>query len=316
MGETANIVGIYGAIDDAVRPYTDDGRARRGEVQDLLPAYRDEATSWYEEFRKTGARVRPEAEPLPDYKSALRALSKIPARGRMRAAAGGGRGGAAGLWEIPRRPRSVAGADAIVFEDGREGDGQDKLLEVLDDRQLIQENLDLWWERVAQVAAAVGFIESPAHLGPRPCINELVETPHGPATVLITQFVTDVCGFERAIEFLDPVTWPRQSGFWCEMYPTGVERPPGTLHYDETVAVDCPAATAFWTVSAKLGFRFRRHGNAAWTTYDLSRHRPTTMTCSSTRASCGSRSARTAASTSTRPSRSSSAARSAAKGWR
>ena len=64
MGETANIVGIYGAIDDAVRPDTDDGRARRGEVQDLLPAYRDEATSWYEEFRKTGARVRPEAEPL------------------------------------------------------------------------------------------------------------------------------------------------------------------------------------------------------------------------------------------------------------
>ena len=119
-------------------------------------------------------------------------------------------------------------------------------------------------------SAEVQFVESAAHLGPRPCIGQLVSTPHGPATVLITQFVTDVCDFERAIAFLDPVTWPNCNGFWCAMDSTGVELPPGTRHYDETVAVDCPAKTAFWTVSAKLGFRFRLHGNAAWTTYDLS----------------------------------------------
>jgi hypothetical protein len=272
VGEIANIVGIYGAIDDAVRPDTDDGRARRVEVQDLLPAYRDEATHWAGQFRETAARVRPEAAALPEWKEALLRLSEIPASGRMRA----------------RRLMVVAAAlrafreiredtelltlarNAIVFEGARDVNGQEALLHVLGDAQLMVEDLDQWWQRVTEVAAEVRFVESAALLGPRPCIGQLTDSPSGPATVLITRFVTDVCDFERAILFLEPATWPDNHGFWCAMDYTGIELPPGTRHYDETVAVDCPAASAFWTVSAKLGFRFRRTDDAAWTTYDLS----------------------------------------------
>jgi hypothetical protein len=213
--------------------------------------------------------VRPDAAPLPDWKHALNELGKHQPRGRMRARRL--MVVAAVLRAFREDPELLKLArNALVFEDEGDENAHEALLRVLGDSKLIVEDLDPWWERVAAVAAKVHLVESPAHLGPRPCIGQLVTTPHGPATVLITQFVTDVCDFERAIEFLDPVTWPRNSGFWCAMEATGVELPPGTRHYDETVAVDCPAETAFWTVSARLGFRFRRHGNAAWTTYDLS----------------------------------------------
>jgi hypothetical protein len=273
VGETANIVGIYGAIDQAVRVDIDvaNGRQRRNEVMDLLPAYRDDDTRWFEPFREI---ARPQESSLPEWPEALRGLAEKPAQGRMRA----------------RRLMVVAAAvrafrryaedvdvmslarDALVFEGQEENANRDALLEVLSEPALLGEGLEKWWDHVVSAVVRLGFISAREEVGPPPCVTRVSKQKDGTlAAVIETEFVTTVCDFERAIRFLEPVNWPRANDFWCMMTDTGHEDPPGTRHYHEVVAVDCPADTAFWTLSAGLGFRSGRRGDVAWTRYDLSR---------------------------------------------
>jgi hypothetical protein len=289
MGETRDLIGIYGAIDRAVESNPE----IRPRVSRLLPVYRNEDVHWFEDFeawtseKREDAGVSGEAPPFPEPDEALEELSRIEPRGRMRArrlfAV------AVAVQAFPAELASDGGwarraQDALQPLTPTEDEGALELFELLGDENLLPpidapapDDADIWWESLLAVASYNGLLADTATMGPRPCTGRLVmvDLPdgRGPVTTLRTEFETGKVRFERAKRFLDPENWPSCSNFWCEMTKVGVTEK-GAHQYHEVVSTDCDDKDAAWTIQAELDFSFKSFPGAAITEYGLSAGHP------------------------------------------
>lgn len=288
MGETSDLIGIYGAIDRAVA--ADAGR--RAPVSRLLPAYRRAGSDahWFDDFERWTNRKRAEdaGEPFPSLDQALRERAGVPARGRMRARrlfaiavavqAFPERFGAEG--ELTTLAQSALHAEGLAV-----GEEQaERLLELLGDEMLLPDiddqipgALDVWWRSLLVVASVEGLIADAEGMGPRPCSGRLVTVDlpggGGPVATLRTEFETATIDFERAVKFLNPETWPKCNDFWCEVTKLA-PKAPGVHRYHEVVSTDCQRKSAVWTIEAHLDFRFREFANVAMADYRLAEGHP------------------------------------------
>lgn len=287
MGETKDLIGIYGAIDRAVAEEPE----RRARAARLLPVYAKPDVRWFDEFEawadeKRGAHDR---QPIPSLPEALRGLGATESRGRMRARR---------LFAIAVAVRAfpelldadsdegTLARDALGVEglaNDRERAG--RLLELLADDSLLPPvddepsgDLGAWWSRLLEQASAQGLLDLTLEWGPRPCSGRLVmaDLPGGSGVVATLQagFETGAIGFDQAIGFLEPAKWPGCNGFWCEMKKLG-ELPTGVHQYHEVVSTDCGDDDAAWTISAELDFKLTLvPGVVAITEYQLSPGHP------------------------------------------
>jgi hypothetical protein len=283
MSEISDLVGIYGAIDQAIA----DDQDLRARVARLIPVYRDPEVRWFDEFVAWTLELRQEesdAPPFPPLVEALHDLARFPAVGRMRARR---------LHALtvtlhtfpPDRRSDVADAavaalavEGLVPDDDRAQQlvvllADESLLPPAGEDQILPAALDAWWANLLQTASSQGLIGDPAEFGPRPCSGQVEETQQGPAAKLKTQFETDKIGFEDAVAFLEPKNWPHCSNFWCSMDEVALVAP-NVHRYHEVVSTDCPNAKAAWTISAELDFVFTRTDHTASAEYRLSEGHP------------------------------------------
>lgn len=280
MSETDSIVGIYGAVDQAVR--RDD--LARSRVAELLAHYRDPSFHWYEDFRGWLARERDEKPSVPEIEPALRHLEanapKTPrerAR-RMFAIALAARA----LPELSDPDGATAALAASALHAGAEGHtehadagGQSPGRRLYD---LLAADAgaaplaaaaaprEPWWDSLVAQAARDGLIPSERGMYPRPCSGRLVTVPgvSGPVAALRTDVVTSEVGLEAATNFIDPRNWREcMPSFWCTMVPTRFEATRGIGRYHEVVSSDCSAeATALFHAETNLLFNFMWLGTA------------------------------------------------------
>lgn len=273
MTEIQDLIGIYGAIDQAISADHD--------LADLAapflgPYTGGEAIGWFDELTawtlaRTG--VAP-ADQYPDLETALVELAAIAPRGRM----------------VARRLLAMTVAARVLAEvidvhdpvflaplavDGLAADldDADRLLELMLD-DLVFPDLGSWETFIGQafddgLVAASTFRQRTAP----PCSGKLVMVDDAgdsdPVATISSHFCTDQLTLEQAKGFLDPATWPRCNGLWCEMEQTGVSAA-GNPVYREVVSVDCEHRDQVWTAEACLEFRMvNLPGGGALVTYDL-----------------------------------------------
>lgn len=280
MSELTDLVAIYGAIDHAVKADPD----RRAAASQLLPVYKDPEAEWFDELEAWIAERAPEgvAQPFPSLEEALRRLGNTPAHGRMRArrlfAVGVGTQAFPELLEHPHWSNLAVSALTVEGlapdEDHarrlltRLGEGIRTVRGAAPEAVESGEALDAWWERL-QGEDLPELVPAAEDIGHRPCRGRIVRGPMGSAAAIETYFTTDKVEFDRAIRFLDPVTWRECSGFWCEMEPLG-EVAPGIKRYHEVVSLDCGRRRHTWTIEAILDFAFRKDDSRAVTEYQMS----------------------------------------------
>jgi hypothetical protein len=285
MSETRDLIGIYGAIGKAA--------AKRPEqVQQFVPAFSPENADWIDALSKWADEKRTDrSEPaFPDLDQALANLAEREARGYRRARRLFALGAAVQAFPDVGRARTSRGQLAIealrsagLVDDA---DGGADLLKAIARKPRVRpggmrvENpLDEWWANVTGVGGGPARLApiAPADLGPRPCAGSLKKvTVRGVdryAAAITAGFTDPNLPFERAIEFLAPVNWPKCHDFWCEMQELGV-RPSGARHYREVVSTNCANRAAGWTVTAELDFTFYKTDDEAVTNYDLAEGRP------------------------------------------
>jgi hypothetical protein len=292
MGETREIIGIYGAIDRAVArdPET------RARVVELLPVYEsDAALGWFDQFEEWTVRKREdrtESAPFPaSIDEAMAGLagrteSDEPPTPRQRARR---------LWATavatrafpelsnPRIESDVVFNTLRVLQApglARTDDDARELLRLLSSRARAptegSEALDRWWDNdvVRRASSQNNIDDTREDIGPRPCVGHLVDvTMSGGDTLRVaslkTSFETDKLTFARACRFLDPTVWPTCNDFWCEMTKVGPTAAGGT-QYHEVVSSDCRNKASAWTISAELDFAFRKDPNYARAAYRMS----------------------------------------------
>jgi hypothetical protein len=258
MGELADLIGIYGAIDRKVAEDDD----RRAAVSNLLWLYR-EPVRWFDEFEAWTQDLRQDdrrRSPFPSLEEALQDLADIEPQGRMLARR---------LWVIALAAQAFPDLqrdDSELFALAREalhfgGLGADEdtaaaVLRLLGDVPVVDDGgegdaADRWWEDLK--LRLDGLIRAPHLLGPRPCTGKLVTLPGvvGEIAALETTFTTKLLPFDLATRFLDPTTWSGCSPLCCDVRPLGVAH-----RYREVVSVDCGRQPATWTIHADLDFRF------------------------------------------------------------
>jgi hypothetical protein len=308
MNETAAIVGLYGAVDEAVR----EDSTHRDAVARLLPQYADDEFSWYEDFTKwvdasreaaketSRAGVEEETseagvaqEAIPGLVTGLQRLAGSPPTCRMR----------------PRRLFALAVAmrafpEMLDFSTDLGGlaieslavkglashnDAAQQLLELLGHEERLDKagkaepDLQNWWEHFLEEAHP-HLLADLTGMRPRPCSGRVVTLPNkeGLAAAFITEFPTSEVGFDQAIRFLKPSVWKKcRPDFWCEMKE--LRSPPnagGAYTYHEVVSSDCDAQGAAWfNAETELDFVFRTLPNeqtpeVAITNYQLSHGQP------------------------------------------
>lgn len=293
MNETAAIVGLYGAVDEAVR----ENAARREAVARLLPQYADEDFSWYEEFKGwvASSREGPSEEPFPGLEDGLKTLAgSPPPKCRMRPRRLFALAVAMRAFPEMRDHNSKLGNLAVMAlgVKGLASDGDDAqgLLELLGDEERLDEAgktepvLRQWWDGFLETAHARHLLSDLAGMRPRPCSGRVVELPNdkGLAAAFITEFSTDEVGFDQAVRFLNPSVWEEcRPDFWCEVKV--LKDPPaggGAYKYKEVVSSDCSRrATTWFNAETELDFVFWTLPNksapeVAITNYQLSHGRP------------------------------------------
>lgn len=279
MGETRDLVGIYGAVDRAA---AGDPEAR-DRVARLLPAYLDPDFRWFDEFEAWTEEKREDftEPPFAPLEESLAGMSERVPRGRMRARRLFAI--AVAIQAFPELRESDLTVRAVQFETIAEGEERARrVVEVLGDEELLPEPdgddpdaLDLWWDRLRE--ALSGLVADTAGLGPRPCTGRLVTvklpTGLGSVATLRTEWETDQVSFDRAIRLLEPKNWPDCSDFWCEMKPLA-QLSPMVHPYHEVVSLDCNHPAGTWTIEAYLDFTFVRVQGLAVTDYALSDGHP------------------------------------------
>jgi hypothetical protein len=281
MGETRDLIGIYGAVDRAA---ADDPEARI-RVARLLPLYLDPDLRWFDDFEAWTEHKREDSTepPFPPLEESLAGMSEREPRGRARARRLFAI--AVAIQAFPELRESVLTVRAVQFETIAEGEDEAReVVELLGDERLLPEvegddphALDVWWDQLRE--ALSGLIADTAGLGPRPCAGRLVEVnlPTGPGSVatLRTEWETDQVPFDRAIRFLKPDNWPNCSDFWCQMKPLA-QVSPKVYPYHEIVSTDCGHPGLAWTIEAYLDFTFVHVAGLAVTDYGLTGGHPLT----------------------------------------
>lgn len=266
MGETSDLVAIYGAVDRAVA----EDPARRRRVAQVLPAYEDrDAVGWFDPFEAWARRKSGNDEAIPSLEAALRDLAEPEQRpvGRMQARrilAIAALVRARPEYADPSSHEGVAAARALNIDDPEDDDAPQgrELLQALayggpDDGSGLSP--DDWWQVVRGQAEQFDRLELEP-LDHRPCTSALIKASlpgGGEAAIISSWFTVTGIKFERAIRFLDPANWPECNGFWCAMTP-GQWIGPATRIYHEQCSIDCPNKDFTWTIGAELAFTFRR----------------------------------------------------------
>jgi hypothetical protein len=279
MGETRDLIGIYGAVDRAA---ADDPEAR-ARVARLLPPYLDPDLRWFDEFEAWTEDKREESAeaPFPSLGESLAGMSERVPHGRRRARRLFAI--AVAIQAFPELRDSDLTVGAVHFDTIADGEEEARrVVDLLGDEDLLSElaeddpdALDAWWDRLRE--ALSGLVADTAGLGPRPCTGRLVmvklPTGTGSVATLQTEWETDQVPFDRAIRFLEPKNWPNCSDFWCQMKPLA-QASPTVYPYHEVVSTDCDHPTLAWTIEAYLDFTFVRVEGLAVTDYGLSDGHP------------------------------------------
>ncbi len=301
MKETAAIVGLYGAVDEAVR----EDATRREAVARLLSQYEDDDFSWYQEFKEWVTTSRPPAPPeveeegsveaFPGLVDGLQALAALPPpKCRMRPRRLFALAVAMRAFPEMRDHNSELGGLAVealgVKGLAPDGDGARGLLELLGNEERLNEagkiepDLKEWWDGFLEAAHTRHFLNDLTGMRPRPCSGRVVKLPgeEGRAAAFVTEFSTDEVGFDQAVRFLNPAVWEEcRPDFWCEVKE--LRAPPsggGAYRYKEVVSSDCKhRATTWFNAEAELDFVFWTLPNksapqVAITNYQLSHGRP------------------------------------------
>jgi hypothetical protein len=290
MGETRDLIGIYGAVD---REAARDPEARK-RVAQLLPVYEGDdeelgKVHWFDDFVDwTNERRQDESrEALPDLEEALKSLAGREGEPRPRLKARRLFAIALAARAFPERVRDPGGDLAEYARDALQVDGiatnndnAQRLLDLLGDPERVPRGLETsdalkqWWDELLETADNEGLIDDPKSMGPRPCTGRLVtvDLPGGARQVatLKTYFETDRLTFNQATRFLEPSNWPECSDFWCSMDKIA-ELPTGEHRYNEVVSVDCDDKDTTWTLQAQLDFKYWRgkDGRVAVAEYQL-----------------------------------------------
>ena len=293
MPDTDAIVGIYGAVDRAVR----DDHVARLHVAQLLPQYRDPKLQWYDEFLEWLAETAPAENSKPAFPELGEALSKLaeepPARARMRARRMFAIAIAVRAFPQMSDPESGLRASAIAAlrmlpDDAVEREQRAvELYELLagGDRSVRPFAADHpgtkdWWKYVVETADDEHMIPNKIGMFPQPCAGRWVKVPgiDGPVDALRTEHDTEPkeIAFDRATRFIEPVNWKTcMPGFWCDMHVTAELPSAGRRTYHEVVSTHCgdPARPGFWAETDLL-FNFmwvpdKRKAKAAVANYEL-----------------------------------------------
>lgn len=270
MNETAAIVGLYGAVDEAVR----ENAERREAVARLLPQYRHEDFGWFQEFRNWLAASRDEgtepSEEFPGLQDGLKRLSAIQPKCRMRPRRLFAIAVAARAFPDMLNPETDLGTLSIealgVKGLAPDGDRAHELLQLLgnderlDEAGRTQPNLKQWWDEFVDTAHAHRLLSDVTGMRPRPCSGRVVKLPNdrGLAAAFITEFTTSEVSFEQAVKFLNPAVWKKcRPDFWCEMKSLGAPVKGGAYRYKEVVSSDCDQrALAWFNAETELDFVF------------------------------------------------------------
>jgi hypothetical protein len=286
MGETRDLIGIYGAVD---REAARNPEARKAVAQ-LLPAYEgeDPDVHWFDDFVDwTNERRRDRSRgAVPDLEEALKSLAGREGKPRPRLRARRLFAIALAARAFPERVRDPDGdlaqyaRDALQVEGiATNNDNAQRLLDLVGDPDRVPRGLERsaalkqWWDELLETAENEGLIDDPKSMGPRPCTGRLVtvDLPGGARQVatLKTYFETDRLTFNQATRFLEASNWPECSDFWCSMDKIA-ELPTGEHRYNEVVSVDCDDKDTTWTLRAQLDFKYwRRDGVVAVAEYQL-----------------------------------------------
>jgi hypothetical protein len=282
MSESRDLIGIYGAIDEA----DDEQRSAAGR---MVRTFGDPDLRWFGALVRWAEEQRSDHSepPFPGLVEALRSMQQRPPRGRMRARRLYALATATQAFPELTDPGTELGDAAVGMLIGSElaedPEQAQELLRLLrgggrsEDELPDSETLDAWWEEVAERLSEGGFIRDARVLGPRPCVGALVKVQLPEystwAATITAGFETDVVPFDAAVGFLDPVNWPGCNDFWCEMSHLG-STPPNTEHYAEVVSTDCANRASGWTIRAELDFWFDRQPGLLRAEYDLSAGHP------------------------------------------
>jgi hypothetical protein len=289
MKETAAIVGLYGAVDEAVR----ENPVQREAVARLLPQYADEEFAWYEDFREwlTASRAEAPAEAFPGLEDGLQRLGGIDPECRMRPRRLFAIAVAARAFPKMLDPETNLGGLSITALGGKglasDGDRARELLKLLGDEVRLDQagktNPDLkqWWDGVVEAAERRHLLSDVTGMRPRPCSGRVVKVPgpNGLAAAFVTEFPTSEVDFDQAVRFLNPVVWKKcRPDFWCEMKQ--LKASGGAYKYREVVSSDCDQRGAAWfNAETELDFMFwtlpkKDAPEVAITNYQLSAGRP------------------------------------------
>ncbi len=267
MNETAAILGIYGAVDQAVQR-----GARREAVARLLPQYADPRFSWYGEFERWLASRHAGAprEALPGLAPALAVLSEHTPQCRMRprrlfAIAVATRAFPEMMdaeSELGKLAEAALASESIASraEKGRE------LLDLLGEETMLsgsptgsRPDLAQWWDRVVETALTHSLIPDDTGMRPRPCSGKLVPVPgRGSAVAFVTETLTSEVDFDDAVRFLNPIVWKKcMPDFWCVMKELSSPHHSDAFLYHEVVSSNCEdRAGAAFNAEAELEFTF------------------------------------------------------------
>lgn len=292
MAELDAIVGIYGAVDQAVQG----NQELRTAVSQLLPSYQDHELHWYDDFQTwlSGAEAKAPAVPFPSLPAALTELATIEPRCRMRPRRLFAIAVAMQAFPEMRDPKSELGglsvnALHVSTLAGAEGEQALALHGLLAEQASLpavkagSAALNGWWNKLVASAAADGLIANTAGMYPRPCSGRLVNVPNvaGPVAALETEFETDEIDFERATKFIEPANWKKcMPWFWCAMKRLDVAVAPGVYRYREVVSTDCAnKLMAAFRAETELDFSFQwlpdtANPEVALTNYQMSPDRP------------------------------------------
>jgi hypothetical protein len=249
MSELGDLVGILGAIDDAVvaRPEL------LPQVAALLCPYRYDAVGWFQPFRAFWDSLSDESDErstIPELGDAVvnlgmtvdddfrpRDLARRLLAVALIARVFGDDYGPSG--DRQGDSRAVLGVRGLAGSDDDAGN----LLQLLAGQNEEQPFPDLSaWNDVMNYALAAGWIQ-PIAVQPAPCTGNIVavtvKNTSLVAATITTSFCDDHLSFAKAEEVLDPSHWPDcLRSFWCSMDPIP-DPDPMIMRYLETVSLSC-----------------------------------------------------------------------------